>query len=214
MKHLTVGLWFPILYAVVSQPAVAQQTLTLIAQFDHSPDPPIWKALVGDLTGDVALDGRRLELIRQTKETEGRSFADLIVVSMIGKCQPLSGPRPDWRPQPLGWVHRESGTFMPFVFVDCDRVAEAVSRHVNGFVSDREYVTALERVIRHELRHILLATAAHEDAGDYRASLSPEDLVRPWQAQRESSASGRSRRSSGDVTDETALAESASATHR
>jgi hypothetical protein len=72
--------------------------------------------------------------------------------------------------------------------VNCDRVAEAVSRLGIGVVSEQEYAAALAKVIRHELRHILLNTVSHECRGEYKASLSAQDLIRTDRATHSSSA--------------------------
>jgi hypothetical protein len=189
MKRFMGKVWVLGLFAFISQMAAAHGTptkddrsegesLTLLAHFDHSPDLLLWKHLVRDFMGTVTPGGRIHELVLETSEIAGREFANLIVVHMIGTCQPLRTRGTAWRPQPLGWVREVDGIFLPFVFVDCDRVAEVASRVGAGVVSEQEYAAALAKVIRHELRHILLNTATHEREGEHKASLSAGDLIR------------------------------------
>jgi hypothetical protein len=198
MKPNECKFWVLVLFTVLVQMAVAKgivspaakaHTLALFAQFEHIPSVQVWSALARDLSEHVLPGDWVPELIEATGEVAGREFSEIIRVDLIGTCQPLKKRAAPWRPEPLGWVRKVDGTVLHFVFVNCDRVAEAVSRLDIGEVSDQEYAAALAKVIRHELRHILLNTDSHECKGDYKASLSARDLIGTDRATHSSSSS-------------------------
>jgi hypothetical protein len=164
---------------IVSEPDGRQpRTLALFAHFEHLPAVQVLRALAKDLSESVIPGGWTVKLFEATGDGAGREFAEIVRVDLIGTCQPLKRRGVSWRPAPLGWVRKVDGSVLHFIFVDCDRVAEAVSRLDIGAVSEQEYAAALAKVVRHDLRHILLNTASHECRGEYKASISAQDLIR------------------------------------
>jgi hypothetical protein len=106
-----------------------------------------------------------------------------IYVKIHGECR-VSNARSADTARPLGWVETVDGEMLSIIHVDCARIGQALWRVApdpESPVTRELMARAIVRVIRHELRHIMLNTEAHEKSGDYKASLRAEDLVAPFQ---------------------------------
>ena len=106
-----------------------------------------------------------------------------IYVNIHGECRVSNLPGANIA-HPLGWVERVDGKMLSIIHVDCGRIGQALWRIAPNprFPATQELLArAMVRVIRHELRHIVLNTIDHERDGDYKASLRAEELVAPFQ---------------------------------
>jgi hypothetical protein len=152
-------------------------TLTLVAIFDHKPDEAVWRGLQAELATASLPGGWKIQLVEHTSNATRSEFFDFVVLRMKGGCFPREKQTRAWRRQPLGWVPRVDGEFLSIVFIDCDRVAEAVSRVAAGIDRDARLAAGLSKVIQHELTHLLLGTPRHDETGDFKATLAASELV-------------------------------------
>jgi hypothetical protein len=108
-----------------------------------------------------------------------------VVVRIHGICRVPTPQRQKDSERPLGWVDIVDGQMLSIIHVDCTRIGEALERLVVNphSIETREmYARAIARVIRHELRHVLLDSSDHEKRGENKAALRAEELAAPSSA--------------------------------
>lgn len=122
----------------------------------------------------VEIAWERLEEIDGT-----RSFDRLAVIRLRGNCQ--AGFRGmQERTAPLGITHLSSGRVLPFVELDCERVAMTLAGSAGTssfFLTDLALGRALGRVAAHEIYHVLAESPEHGHEGVTKAFLNAHELV-------------------------------------
>ena len=107
-------------------------------------------------------------------------FSKVIVVKLLGRCDVL--PQSD-RPSldgPLGWVWQVSGKIQPFIFVDCERIAQVLrgrSAGLDQYERRHAMAQAIAHVVIHEWIHIATQSPAHGKRGITKAISLPEELT-------------------------------------
>jgi hypothetical protein len=128
-----------------------------------------------DLPG-VALEWRRLA---ETEEND--SFERLVVIRFRGKCSARTAGDVPTR-SALGLTHASNGEVLPFVDIDCGRVASLVmylSLTATGRVDANAFPVALARVAVHEIFHVLTRSDHHAETGLARAYFGRQELMAP-----------------------------------
>lgn len=149
--------------------------LTFVVQSDSPVRPGLQHAMEREL-------GRQPHLVMAAAVGPTDSFQELIVVKFHGSCELPSRRQPVAPSSPsLGWVERIDGQFLSIIHIDCQRIAEVLARIVPEHSPDVDeiFARAIARVVRHEMRHLLLNTSSHERSGENKASLRAEELAAP-----------------------------------
>ena len=104
----------------------------------------------------------------------------MIVVKLLGRCDVL--PQSD-RPSlkgPLGWVRQVSGKIQPFIFVDCERIAQMLrtrSAGLDKYERRHAMAQAIAHVVIHEWIHIATQSPAHGERGITKQFLTAAELT-------------------------------------
>jgi hypothetical protein len=196
-----VGILFSLLLANASTLSLhAASTLTLYAQhpgtaivFYAQPQisEELWPDLLqslrtdldagtGELPNGFALDQSPTFFRGDDDRAAGIDFSHVIVVKLLGRCDVLpqaSRPSPAG---PLGWVPRVSGEIQPFIFVDCNRIAQVLrptSAGLNKRERQHEMAQAIAHVLIHEWIHIAAQNPSHDARGITKQVLSVDELI-------------------------------------
>jgi hypothetical protein len=140
------------------------------------------KAGVGEVAAGVALE-RDPSLLRREDLVRGIQAASVIEVRLLGRCDVLpQADRPWLRASsgPLGWVQRVAGEIQPFIFIDCERLAQVLHQATLGLNREERRLAmahAIAHVLVHEWMHIVTQSSSHTAHGITRASLSVRELI-------------------------------------
>jgi hypothetical protein len=148
--------------------------------------PDLLTSLDADLAGGLGKlpNGFALEqnpaFFRGNESPENLDFSKVIVVKLLGRCDVL--PQSDYSSAkgPLGWVREVSGTIQPFIFVDCERIAQVlrtVSAGSTRYQRRHEMAQAIAHVVIHEWIHIETQSPVHSKRGVSKQFLSPQELT-------------------------------------
>jgi hypothetical protein len=192
VSRAKVGILFALLLTYALGPALhAQQPGTAVifyAQPQLSDD--LWPDLLQSLRADLAAgmgeapNGFALQqnpaFFRGNDLALGTVFSRVIVVKLLGRCDLL--PQSD-RPSvdgPLGWVWQVSGKIQPFIFVDCEQLAQMLRRRSAGLDQhERRHAMAqaIAHVVIHEWIHIATQSPAHGKRGITKQFLTAAELT-------------------------------------
>jgi hypothetical protein len=119
----------------------------------------------------------------KSRDAAPANAARTLDVWFHGDCWPIPA-REFWRSPlnsvRLGWVHSQNGHIAGDISVDCavvmQLVAEARSATTNRAVLDLVLLRLVERVVAHELLHVLLMSASH-GSSDFS---SPRLQISDW----------------------------------
>jgi hypothetical protein len=119
------------------------------------------------------------ELVVGSDALRGIAYPNIVSIKLMGRCDlPPAGQRRG--EGPLGWVIRVSGSIQPFVYIDCDRLAEVLKPAFAGLrKADRRQILAraISHVLLHEWNHIITQRSAHSKLGLTRGEFTAEDLI-------------------------------------
>lgn len=107
------------------------------------------------------------------------SFHRIVVVRFQGNCRAGGAADSGRQGEALGYTHRSDGRVLPFVAVDCGRVAAVLARHnilQYSLTAAEALGRALARVAAHELYHALTESAEHAGEGLAQPALSAREL--------------------------------------
>ena len=156
-------------------------------QVEESIWPPLFEAFHDEMAreeSDYVLP-EDLELVRASALVPGQEFRQVIEVRLIGRCDVAEQADHYLRRGPLGWVREVSGEIQPFVYVDCERLAQFLNPTTLG-MDERQrreaMARAISRIAIHEWIHIDTQSARHESHGIRQAELSSKDLTAGPQA--------------------------------
>ena len=192
VSRAKVGILFAFLLTYALAPALhAQQPGTAVvfyAQLQLSDD--LWPDLLQSLHADLAAglgeapNGFALPqdpaFFRASDLALGVVFSRVIVVKLLGRCIVL--PQSD-RPTvdgPLGWVWQVSGKMQPFIYVDCERLAQMLcsrSASLDQYERRHAMAQAIAHVVIHEWIHIATPRPSHDVHGIMQSSISVKELV-------------------------------------
>jgi hypothetical protein len=147
------------------------------------------EAGTGELPDDLVLD-RKPRLLRREDLVRGVQAASVIEVKLLGRCDVLPQADRPWRrasADPLGWVQRASGEIQPFIFIDCERLAQVLRQATLGLNQEERrqaMIHAIAHVLIHEWIHIVTQSSSHSAHGITRASLSVRELIASPQQER------------------------------
>jgi len=185
-------LLFPLLVHLLSRPAAGQtptQTNTgtaIVFYADRDVRDTMWPALFGAFQREVAREERDYPLpanpqLKQAGSFEpGEEFTRIIEVRLIGRCDVVQQAYRPMPRGPLGWVLRVSGEVQPFVYVDCERLAQYLNPRTLGMSEEQRSLAmaqAISRITIHEWIHIDRQSGDHETHGLRKPELSADDLT-------------------------------------
>lgn len=162
----------------LAEPQVSGKFLSILFQALHED----LEAGSVELPGGVALD-RSPGLMRRDDLVRGLEAGDVIQVTLLGRCDVLPQAVRPWlraSAAPLAWVKQAAGQIQPFIFIDCERLAQVLGAATLGL--DREQRTramaqAIAHVLIHEWVHVATQSALQRSRGIERASLSVRELI-------------------------------------
>ncbi len=110
----------------------------------------------------------------------GTVFSKVIVVKLLGRCDVLlQSDRPS-ADGPLGWVWQVSGKIQPFIYVDCEQLAQVLrgrSASLDQYERRHAMAQAIAHVVIHEWIHIATQSPAHGKHGITKRFLSTAELT-------------------------------------
>jgi len=140
------------------------------------------EAGAGEVPDGVALD-RNPDLLRRDDLVRGIQAADVIEVKLLGRCDVLPQAERPWlraSASPLGWVKQAAGEIQPFIFIDCQRIAQVLRPATLGLDQEQRkqaMTQAIVHVLIHEWIHVATQSSLHSAHGIERASLSVRELI-------------------------------------
>jgi len=156
----------------------------IVFYFDTPSSAQAWPAIMGAVRREVAGSEYSLpadiDLLPATDLRPGSEFGKVIEVHLRGRCDVAEQAYRPVARGPLGWVLRVGGEIQPFVYVDCERLAQFLDPKMLGMSDSQRsdaMATAIARITVHEWLHITLQSAGHMSHGIRRAELSANDLV-------------------------------------
>lgn len=155
---------------------------TLLLDFEGEHSPVSEAALDSELHSILSLAQVPIRLQVRTSPLRGDVPGSLFIFKMKGNCTMQSampvGAMSDER-GPLAMTYMANGEMLPFASVDCNRVRSSLERTLGRSSShqhERQYGTALARVMAHELYHMLSKSAAHDASGVTKRALTSREL--------------------------------------
>ena len=134
---------------------------------------------IGESANGFALE-QNPTYFRGNNLPENVDFSNVIVVKLLGRCDVLPQSDHPSLKGPLGWVPQVSGRILPFIFVDCERIAQVLrgnSVGFNNYERRHEMAQAIAHVVIHEWIHIATQSPSHGARGVTKQFLSPEELT-------------------------------------
>ncbi len=192
VSRAKVGLIFAFWLTCALIPALhAQQPGTAVVFYAQSRiSDDLWADLLQSLRADLAAgigessNGFALEqnptYLRGDEIGLEFDFSKVITVKLLGRCDELPGASHPSLKGPLGWVVKVSGTIQPFIFVDCERLAQVLwtgSDARTKYERRHEMAQAIAHVVIHEWIHIATQSPSHGAHGITKQFLSPAELT-------------------------------------
>jgi hypothetical protein len=140
------------------------------------------EAGAGELPDGVAID-RNPTLLRRDDLVGGIQGTHVIEVTLLGRCDVLPQAERPWHrasADPLGWVKQAGGEIQPFIFIDCQRLAQVLRPATMGLNQEERrqaMARAIAHVLIHEWIHVATQSSWHSAHGITRASLSVRELI-------------------------------------
>jgi len=187
-----VGILFAFLLTYALAPALhAQQPGTAVIfyaqlQVDDELWPDLFQTLRADLAAGMGESPNGFALPQNAAYFRGNDlalgtvFSRVIVVKLLGRCDVLLQSGRPSLDAPLGWVWRVSGKIQPFIFVDCERIAQVLRSRSGGldkYERRRAMAQAIVHVVIHEWIHIATQSPAHGARGITKQFLSAAELT-------------------------------------
>jgi hypothetical protein len=153
---------------------------------DPQVEESIWPSLFDVFQSEVAQEEseyalpREIEPVRGSALRPGQEFDQVIEVRLIGRCDVVQQAYRPMHRGPLGWVLKVSGEIQPFIFIDCERLAQFLDAATLGMNKEQRseaMARAISRIAIHEWIHIDAQSARHESHGIRQAELSSRELT-------------------------------------
>ena len=171
----------------VSQAQGSNEIETAVVFYaDAGVEASVWPSLVDAFHNEVVREASDyplptdVEPIRGSSVIEGQEFRKIIQVHLIGRCDVVEQAERPVPRGPLGWVLDVSGDIQPFVYINCDRVAQFLNPTTLGMNNDQRreaMARAISRIAIHEWIHIDAQSARHASHGIRQAELSGAELT-------------------------------------
>lgn len=166
-----------------SHPLMTNTTVALVAHFERSSGQRVlhW---IGPMIAQVFRPaGLSLEWYTSPDDVPANA-ARTLAVWFHGDCWPMAAPEFQGllrTPVRLGWVLSHDGHIGADIEVDCAlvmRVAAEAQSGTNGALPCAAFLRLMERVVSHELMHVLLMSPGHGTSDCTRAHLQPSEWRR------------------------------------
>jgi len=192
VSRAKVGILFAFLLTYALAPALhAQQPGTAVIFYSQPQlNDELWPDLLQSLQADLAAgigeapNGFALEqnpaYFRGNDLALGTVFSRVIVVKLLGRCDLLPQSDRSSLDGPLGWVWQVSGKIQPFIFVDCERIAQELRRRsagLDGYERRHAMAQAIAHVVIHEWIHIATQSPGHGKRGITKQFLTAAELT-------------------------------------
>lgn len=159
-----------------------QEVLGIITSFDEEPPGAVFDRAKLELARLLHLSVLRLEWRPLETLRPYESFDHLVLAHFTGRCEIAMegayGSEP--MPRAMAFTHVSDGEVIPFLEVDCARVAGVLgsAKPTEPAASrDHRMGRALARVLAHEIYHVVAETRQHSRSGIAKAELSKRDLT-------------------------------------
>lgn len=161
----------------------ADATIALVTHFETDSGPEILRQIAAPIAAAFRPAGLSIEWY-PSRDAAPASAARTLDVWFHGDCsssidRPVEAAHGTIR---LGWVHSDHGRIAGEITVDCPLVRgfAAQARSVSGSVPQLSlmYTRFLERVVGHELLHVLMMSGAHGKSDFSHAQLYASDWRR------------------------------------
>ena len=192
VSRAKVGILFAFLLTCALTPALhAQQPGTAVIFYGQPEvNDDLWPDLLQSLRADLAAgmgeapNGFALQqnpaFVRGNDLALGTVFSRVIVVKLLGRCDALlQSDRPSVD-GPLGWVWQVSGKIQPFIYVDCEQLAQVLrsrSASLDQYERRHAMAQAIAHVVIHEWIHIATQSPAHGKRGITKGFLTAAELT-------------------------------------
>jgi hypothetical protein len=183
------ALLIPVLLLLATSPLLAQgqsevshDTLVLV-DFPTHTCAALWPALKLELEHSKIskLLGGKVVWMTRDEFHDGMEFSLIYQIKLLGDCRiDATSDTQDAPGTPLGWVFMVHEDIQPFVYVDCDRLAQMLHRELrNKTTAERKRLLsrAISRVVYHEMTHIVTQNPLHARSGVLKAHVAPHDLL-------------------------------------
>lgn len=170
-----------VLATVAADPSAPR--IGLLFRFEHEPDPNFLQQVRNDF--EMIFRSSGLSFHWKLNAPGAPEVCDeLVRVQMRGRCEvQLFENQSEPQPEPmLGWTMLDHGAVVPYLVVDCDRIAgflkslPLIRRGGSPQWLPALYARLAARVLAHELLHVLLRTTEHRDSELAGEKLKPSDL--------------------------------------
>jgi len=192
VSRAKVGILFAFILTYALAPALhAQQPGTAVIFYAQPQlNDELWPDLLQSLRADLAAgigeapNGFALEqnpaYFRGNDLALGTVFSRVIVVKLLGRCDVMPQSDRSSLDGPLGWVWQVSGKIQPFIFVDCERIAQELRKRsagLDGYERRHAMAQAIAHVVIHEWIHIATQSPAHGKRGITKQFLTAAELT-------------------------------------
>jgi len=192
VSRAKVGILFAFLLTYALAPALhAQQPGTAVIFYSQPQlNDELWPDLLQSLQADLAAgigeapNGFALEqnpaYFRGNDLALGTVFSRVIVVKLLGRCDVMPQSDRSSLDGPLGWVWQVSGKIQPFIFVDCERIAQELRKRsagLDGYERRHAMAQAIAHVVIHEWIHIATQSPGHGKRGITKQFLTAAELT-------------------------------------
>jgi hypothetical protein len=183
------ALLIPVMLLLATHPLLGQarssvsyDTLVLV-DFPTRACTALWPALKSELEQSKIqkLLGGSVVWMPRAEFQESMEFRRIYQIKLLGDCR-MEAPsdNQDVPGMPLGWVFMVNEHIQPFVYVDCDRLAQMLYRELRNKPSaERKRILsrAISRTVGHEMTHIVTQSPLHAAGGLQKAHITPYDLL-------------------------------------
>ena len=170
-------------FAVTRRQNQLQELLAVVTSYDSPPAEGMLRVLHSEVESIFKIETVRI-VWRDHREVDGHeAFDHLVVARFTGHCEMLIEGESDRRRTTLGFTHVSDGKVIPFLQIDCDRLAALLGpTHVTEPIARRQLLfgRALGRVLCHEIYHVIAETQAHNTRGLAKPGLTPQELMSDW----------------------------------
>jgi hypothetical protein len=165
------------------RPIEHPEVLAVIVSYDSTPSEGTVRALKDEIQAIFKIESARIVWRDYSQIDPRESFDHLVVTHVTGHCEMLTQGAPEVPRRALGFTHVSDGKVIPFVQIDCDKVAALLGPvKVVEPVAHREslFGRALARILGHEMYHVIGETQGHNRHGLAKAALTAQDLMSDW----------------------------------
>jgi hypothetical protein len=159
-----------------------QGKLNLLTRFDRSPDISVVEWMAKEVARLFSDAGLSISWQQNLQMNHWEITGPPVSVQFRGNCRIEPGALSLPTDGPMAWTEVQDGDILPFIEVDCGRIAEMVWQ-IRGTVPvllvNRAFGLALGRVMAHELYHYLTRSTIHTESRLFRKGMTSMDLTLP-----------------------------------